>query len=151
MSKQEVFAHVEKLEKPSLDVGATEAQIAPFVDIDDGFDPVLVRRTMRKVDWRLIPILIAMYTISLIDRTNLSTARAANEVKMDREIGTGGGQRYTIITLTFFIPVRRASCASGVACAHPSTSSSRSPRRSACATLACATGSPPPSSSGASS
>ncbi|TXT07696.1 uncharacterized protein COLE_04620 [Cutaneotrichosporon oleaginosum] len=59
---------------------------------------------MRKVDWRLIPILIAMYTISLIDRTNLATARAANKVKMDREIGTGSGQRYTIITLTFFIP-----------------------------------------------
>ncbi|BEI84447.1 hypothetical protein CcaverHIS002_0410510 [Cutaneotrichosporon cavernicola] len=89
---------------PSPDGGAKEAQVVPVVDIDDGFDPQFVKRTMRKVDWRLIPILIAMYTISLIDRTNLATARAANKVKMDREIGTGYGQRYTIITLTFFIP-----------------------------------------------
>jgi hypothetical protein len=114
MSEKEVVAQlpiggpVEQVEKPSFDeAAAKEAQAPSFVDIDDGFDPELVKRTMRKVDWRLIPILIAMYTISLIDRTNLSTARAANMVKMDREIGTGSGQRYTIITLTFFIPVSK--------------------------------------------
>jgi hypothetical protein len=59
---------------------------------------------VRKVDWRLIPILTAMYCVSLIDRTNLSLARQGNEMHMDRELGTNQGNRYSIITLTFFVP-----------------------------------------------
>lgn len=73
-------------------------------DIDQGFDPDLVKRTVRKIDWRLIPILSAVYTISLIDRTNLSTARAANANQMDRDLGTHIGDRYSVITLIFFVP-----------------------------------------------
>lgn len=41
---------------------------ATFTDIDDGFDPKDVKRVMRKVDWRLLPILTAMYTVSQLDR-----------------------------------------------------------------------------------
>lgn len=29
----------------------------------------------RKIDWRLLPILGAMYSFALVDRTNLSSAR----------------------------------------------------------------------------
>ena len=36
--------------------------------------------------------------------TNLAIARSANDVRMDREIGTNQGDRYSIITLVFFIP-----------------------------------------------
>lgn len=43
-----------------------------------------------------------MYCVSLIDRTNLSMARQANELHMDRELGTKYGQRYSIITILFF-------------------------------------------------
>lgn len=75
-----------------------------LTDIDRGFSPELVKRTVRKIDWRLIPILSAVYTISLIDRTNLSTARAANAKQMDHDIGTNIGQRYSIITVMFFVP-----------------------------------------------
>lgn len=73
-------------------------------DIDAGFDPEFVKRTMRKVDWRLIPILGALYGISIIDRTNLAFARQANGLQMDKEIGTGVGYHYSIVTLVFFIP-----------------------------------------------
>ncbi|CAK9785899.1 unnamed protein product [Cutaneotrichosporon oleaginosum] len=72
--------------------------------VDEGFDPAFLRSTVRKVDWRLIPILTAMYCVSLIDRTNLSLARQGNEMHMDRELGTNLGNRYSIITLTFFVP-----------------------------------------------
>lgn len=75
-------------------------------NIDEGFDPAFVTRTTRKVDWRLIPILTAMYCVSLIDRTNLSLARQANNMYMDKELGTNLGSRYSIITLVFFVPVR---------------------------------------------
>lgn len=36
------------------------------VDIDHGYDPAFIAATTRKIDWRLIPPLIAMYCISSI-------------------------------------------------------------------------------------
>jgi hypothetical protein len=35
-------------------------------------DPAFAKRTLRKIDLRLIPILAALYCVSLIDRTNIS-------------------------------------------------------------------------------
>lgn len=78
-----------------------------FTDIDEGFDSQVVKRLMRKIDWRLVPVLSAMYAISLIDRTNLASARAANDNYMNTELkltGKEGGDRYSIITLIFFVP-----------------------------------------------
>jgi hypothetical protein len=34
------------------------------VDIDEGFDPEMIKRTMRKIDFRLLPILTFMYLVS---------------------------------------------------------------------------------------
>ncbi|GMK57426.1 hypothetical protein CspeluHIS016_0402600 [Cutaneotrichosporon spelunceum] len=79
-------------------------------DIDHGFDPKEVSATVRKVDFRLIPILSALYCISLIDRTNLSLARAANNLQMNYDLqltnpdGTSYGNRYGLATVMFFIP-----------------------------------------------
>lgn len=73
-------------------------------NIDEGLDPVAIKKLTRRIDWRLVPVLSAMYAISLIDRTNLAIARAANNVYMDKELGTNKGDRYSIITLIFFIP-----------------------------------------------
>lgn len=38
----------------------------------DEFDPHSENKLMRKVDWRLLPILGALYSIALIDRVNVS-------------------------------------------------------------------------------
>ncbi|KAL1405766.1 hypothetical protein Q8F55_007439 [Vanrija albida] len=75
-------------------------------DIDAGLDPAEVKRITRKIDFRLIPMLIAMYSISLIDRTNLAVARTANENQFDKDLGTGkpNGMEYNIVTLVFFVP-----------------------------------------------
>ncbi|BEJ17664.1 hypothetical protein CspHIS471_0610650 [Cutaneotrichosporon sp. HIS471] len=79
-------------------------------DIDHGFDPTEVNQTVRKVDLRLIPILSALYCISLIDRTNLSLARAANKLQMNHDLnltnpdGSAQGNRYGLATVMFFIP-----------------------------------------------
>lgn len=74
-------------------------------DIDEGFDPAEVKKLTRRIDFRLIPVLASMYAISLVDRTNLAIARAANDSQMDKDLGTGGlNNRYSIITLVFFIP-----------------------------------------------
>lgn len=90
----------------SAEAEPEKAHVAPsFNDIDDGFDPVMLKALRRRVDWRLIPIMSAMYAISLVDRVNLAIARAANDVHMDKELGTGAdNDRYSIITLVFFVP-----------------------------------------------
>merc|ERR1712169_143100 len=51
--------------------------------------------------WRLIPMLSAVYAISLIDRTNISIART---VGMGRDLQLTVGERYSIITCIFFVP-----------------------------------------------
>lgn len=73
------------------------------IDIDAGFDPANVKRIVRKVDLRLIPVLSALYCISLIDRTNLSLAREANQRQMDKDLVLTGS-RYSLATLMFFVP-----------------------------------------------
>ena len=54
----------------------------------------------RKVDMRLLPILGLMYSISLIDRTNLGLALVAG---MQEDLGLDIGNRYTIIVMVFFV------------------------------------------------
>ncbi|KAG8931508.1 hypothetical protein FRC02_002633 [Tulasnella sp. 418] len=64
-------------------------------------DRTFERQTIRKIDLRLIPILSLLYAFSLIDRTNLGLIRVAG---MDRALGLSIGNRYSIITLLFFVP-----------------------------------------------
>lgn len=73
--------------------------VRTFGNIDEGFDPKEVKRIVRKVDLHLIPILAAMYCISLIDRTNLSMARSANGKIMDRELSLNQGNYYSVATM----------------------------------------------------
>lgn len=71
------------------------------VPVDEGFDPVFLRKTLTKIDWRLVPFLAALYSISLIDRTNISLARAAG---MGTALELQISPRYSIAVLMFFIP-----------------------------------------------
>jgi hypothetical protein len=43
-------------------------------DVDD-LEPHVVKKLIRKVDYRLMPGLGLLYTVSLIDRVNLSVVR----------------------------------------------------------------------------
>jgi len=53
----------------------------------------------RRIDRRLLPILGAMYAISLVDRTNLGLAAVAG---MNKDLKLTG-DRYTIIIMLFFV------------------------------------------------
>ncbi|KAI5362925.1 putative major facilitator superfamily, MFS transporter superfamily [Septoria linicola] len=59
------------------------------------------RRVMRRVDLRLLPILAALYSFALIDRTNLANARVAGA---DEDLGLSVGERYSLVTMMFFVP-----------------------------------------------
>ncbi|CZR54644.1 related to nicotinamide mononucleotide permease [Phialocephala subalpina] len=60
-------------------------------------------RILRKVDVRLIPICGLMYCVSLLDRTNLSNAAIAGMNVELRLAKINGVDRYSIVTLVFFI------------------------------------------------
>ncbi|KAI7174152.1 hypothetical protein D0869_05265 [Hortaea werneckii] len=60
------------------------------------------KRLIRKVDLRLIPLCGVMYCVSLLDRTNLSNAAIAG-MTVELELTTGSVDRYSIISLVFFI------------------------------------------------
>ncbi|KAL8287131.1 hypothetical protein RQP46_003583 [Phenoliferia psychrophenolica] len=62
-------------------------------DLEVGASGLDEAAIMHKVDWRLIPILSVLYSVSLIDRTNIAVARAAG---MALPVAKGG--------LIFFIP-----------------------------------------------
>ncbi|KGO44234.1 Major facilitator superfamily domain, general substrate transporter [Penicillium expansum] len=58
------------------------------------------KRVIRRVDLRLLPILGIMYSISLIDRTNLGLAFVAG---MEQDLGLDIGNRYTVVVMVFFV------------------------------------------------
>lgn len=78
-----------------------------FEGAPDGWDPEtakwddeIEKKIMRRVDWKLIPILILMYMVSLIDRTNMPNALITG---MGVELNFIGN-RYSIALMVFFIP-----------------------------------------------
>lgn len=81
----------EHVEKGAASVGKE----AEFVD------PAFDRKVVRKVDVRLLIILGAMYSIALIDRTNLSIVRLTGAA-VDLQLTVG--ERYSIISCLFFVP-----------------------------------------------
>ncbi|RDB25088.1 hypothetical protein Hypma_007608 [Hypsizygus marmoreus] len=68
---------------------------------DTTSDPVFERRTMRYVDWRILPLLALLYSFALIDRINLGAAFTAG---MGADLKLTQGGRYSIATCLYFVP-----------------------------------------------
>ncbi|KAF6816306.1 hypothetical protein CPLU01_13902 [Colletotrichum plurivorum] len=69
-------------------------------NISCGLSPAEQKKVIRRIDLRLLPILGIMYSISLIDRTNLGLAMVAG---MQEDLGLALGNRYTVIVMVFFV------------------------------------------------
>lgn len=65
-----------------------------------------VRRLIRKIDIRLLPVLATIYAFALIDRVNLPNARIAG---MDEDLGLSIGDRYSLVVMIFFVSDRNLS------------------------------------------
>jgi hypothetical protein len=93
----------ENFEKTDVDYSETSKHESPSpvprerLEYDNHSRKALIR----KVDWRLLPILGALYSIALIDRVNISAARVAG---MDKDLGLNIGDRYTVALVVFFPP-----------------------------------------------
>ncbi|KAK2486172.1 hypothetical protein H9L39_00099 [Fusarium oxysporum f. sp. albedinis] len=64
------------------------------------YDEAEARRILRKVDYRVVPLLTIMYLIAFIDKANIGNAKIAG---MNDELGLTGRQ-YNIVLTVFFIP-----------------------------------------------
>lgn len=54
---------------------------------------------MRKLDWNLLPLLFVLYSLSVLDRSNLGNARLAG---MENDIDLTGN-RYNTLTTIFYV------------------------------------------------
>jgi hypothetical protein len=48
---------------------------APYID------PVIEKRVVRKIDWHLVPLLMALYLLAFLDRSNIGNAKIAGMAK----------------------------------------------------------------------
>ncbi|KAJ2928711.1 hypothetical protein H1R20_g8390, partial [Candolleomyces eurysporus] len=83
--------------KLDVEVGTQEKKVAA----DAHYDPKFVERTLRHVDWRMLPLLGLLYAIALIDRTNLGVARISG---MEQDLRLDIGERYSIASMIYFPP-----------------------------------------------
>jgi MFS family permease len=60
----------------------------------------LEKRALRKIDVRLLPILGCLYTLCLVDRSNVAAARISG---MDDDLGLAVGNRASVTLMVFFI------------------------------------------------
>lgn len=74
--------------------------IPDMLDSPTSEDRRAVRRLVRKIDLRLIPILSLLYTWAFLDRGNLGNVNIAGAGK---DLDLHVGNRYTIIVMIFFV------------------------------------------------
>lgn len=68
----------------------------------DQTDPVEATRILRKIDWRIIPLLQFLYMLTFLDRVNIGNARLWN---LETDLGMSGYQ-YNIVVLGEFTALR---------------------------------------------
>ncbi|KAL0261306.1 hypothetical protein SLS55_005003 [Diplodia seriata] len=88
--KGELPAHLENIETNTSDEQAAVPE----------YDAKETQRILRKVDYRLLPMLTLLYVLSFIDRSNIGNAKVAG---MNDDLGLTGSQ-YNIALTVFFFP-----------------------------------------------
>ncbi|OJD38568.1 retrograde regulation protein 2 [Diplodia corticola] len=89
--KNENANHLEDIETSTSDEQAA--------DVPE-YDAKETQRILRKVDYRLLPMLTLLYVLSFIDRSNIGNAKVAG---MNSDLGLTGPQ-YNIALTVFFFP-----------------------------------------------
>ncbi|EXJ69253.1 uncharacterized protein A1O5_07289 [Cladophialophora psammophila CBS 110553] len=87
LSVADTFAHHENKEEDDQIAGA------------ERYDEVEVRKVLRRVDVRLLPLLTLLYLISFLDRGNIGNARVAG---LQKDLGLTDGQYNLCLTVFFF-------------------------------------------------
>ena len=92
--------------KPDNDQSSDEE----LVTVEAGYSDVLVelppdeaKRALRKVDYRLIPLLAFLYLVAFVDRANIGNAKIAG---MEEDLKLVGSQYNIAVTMFFVTYVR---------------------------------------------
>ncbi|EHY57969.1 putative transporter [Exophiala dermatitidis] len=93
---------VENQNQPELGMGdeKTGSEIVHIEGYESSLSPAEQKKIIRRIDFRLLPILGIMYSISLVDRTNLGLALVAG---MAEDLELTVGNRYTVLVMIFFV------------------------------------------------
>ncbi|KAK2846422.1 hypothetical protein FQN49_005736 [Arthroderma sp. PD_2] len=100
---------LEVAEKPETVMGNEKIQASDDAEVDDideirrsveSYSPEETRRILRKVDYRLIPLLTVLYLLAFIDRGNIANAKIAG---LETDLRLHGPQ-YNIALTLFFVP-----------------------------------------------
>lgn len=87
------------------DTTVTLSSLSSDVEVAGGsskqVDASFERKTVRRVDMRLLPLLGALYALALIDRTNMGVARLSS---MSADLGLDVGGRYSVVSCIYFVP-----------------------------------------------
>ncbi|KAF8972549.1 major facilitator superfamily domain-containing protein [Flammula alnicola] len=94
-SKHSVDIKVDNIEK------IEDIENVSIPSLDAHYDAAFVRKTIRMIDWRMLPLLGLVYSLALIDRTNLGAARTAG---MQEDLRLDIGNRYSIASMIYFFP-----------------------------------------------
>ncbi|KAL4786886.1 major facilitator superfamily domain-containing protein [Aspergillus varians] len=70
-----------------------------YASKSDEWHKQMTRRLMRKVDWHLLPLLVAMYLLNFLDRNNLSQARLGT---LEEDLGMSGTD-FNLATSILFV------------------------------------------------
>ncbi|KAK9234432.1 major facilitator superfamily domain-containing protein [Lipomyces kononenkoae] len=81
------------------DIGHDEETVPDGYNITN-IDPVIQKRVVRKLDWNLMPLVVALYLMSFLDRSNIGNAQTAG---MSTGIHESGPQFVWLSTI-FYIP-----------------------------------------------
>ncbi|KAG7824861.1 hypothetical protein KL909_002083 [Ogataea angusta] len=72
-------------------------EVAPSVSTECPF-PSAHKRLVRRMDWRIMPILSAMYFLSALDRSNIGNAKVAG---MNTDLGISDAQYSTAVSIVY--------------------------------------------------
>jgi len=105
VEKQEAMGHEDKLEyghKANSDELSGEELATVdkgYTDVDLHMSPEEERRILKKIDYRLVPILSLLYLVAFIDRSNIGNAKIAG-LADDLHLE---GLQYNIAVTMFFV------------------------------------------------
>ncbi|EXJ83950.1 hypothetical protein A1O3_04617 [Capronia epimyces CBS 606.96] len=85
----------EKHDYHTAEAGLSEDQLLASVD------PHEERKIIRKIDYRLLPLLAVLYLLAYIDRSNIGNAKIAG---MQEDLKLGTGLKYNTALTVFFVP-----------------------------------------------
>lgn len=91
------------LGKPELD----QVEKPESLEVEDTITPTEEEKNayIRKLDWRLMPVIFLIYMLSVLDRSNLGNAHVAG---LDDGIGLVGNQ-YNMLGTVFYIGCKSRS------------------------------------------